>query len=403
MTVSPPPDAPIYLDNNATTRIDDRVFEAMLPWLREGYGNPSSAHQLGQPAARAVARARAQVARLVGARSPREIVFTSGGTESINAAIHAAACLAGARRRVVTSKVEHSASLNPAVRLGRSAGRELVLLDVDGEGRLDVEQALGAIDADCALVTLIWGNNETGVLLPEQDLARIGERCREVGAYLHVDAVQVAGKLTLRVGELPIDFLSISAHKFHGPKGSGALYVRSGLEVEAFLDGGTQEEGRRGGTHNTPGIVGLGAAAELAREHAADARALAHLAALRDRLETGLLAALPDCIPHGRGAQRVANTANLAFPGLKGEAVLMLLSEHGVCVSTGSACSTLKRTPSRVLSAMGCSDEEAGASIRFSLCRDTRPEEIERALAIVPRVIAELRALAPDTADAPAS
>lgn len=389
---------PVYLDNNATTRLDDRVLEGMLPWLREGYGNPSSAHFMGQPAAMAIAKARGQVARLVGAKSPREIVFTSGGTESINAAIHGSLALNGARPRLVTSRVEHSAAFNPIVRLGQQPGRKSVLLDVDREGRLDLDAALASIDGDTALVSLIWGNNETGVLIEADSLAAIGERCRQSGAYFHLDAVQVAGKVQIKAAEMPIDFLSVSAHKFHGPKGAGALYVRAGLQLAPHVEGGTQEEGRRGGTLNTPGIVGLGLAAELAGAHAADAEALAHLAALRDRLERGLVAAVPEARVHGAGATRVANTTNIAFPGLRGEALLMLLSELGVCVSTGSACSTLKRTPSRVLSSMGCCEEEAGASLRFSLSRFSTREDVDLALQRVPDAVAQLRALAPGSA-----
>ncbi len=390
----------VYLDNNATTRVDDRVLDAMLPWLRDGYGNPSSAHSMGQPAAMAIARARAQVARLVGAQSPREIVFTSGGTESINAAIHGALALAGERRRLITSRVEHSAAFNPIVRLGKRPGWESVLLDVDGEGRLDRGAALRAIDASTALVSLIWGNNETGVLIPRETVRALGERCREMGAIFHLDAVQVAGKVPLNAADLPIDFLSISAHKFHGPKGVGALYVRAGLELAPHVEGGTQEEGRRGGTLNTPGIVGLGRASELAAEHAADSRALAHLAALRDRLEAGILAAVPDARVHGKGTERVANTTNIAFPGLRGEALLMLLSELGVCVSTGSACSTLKRTPSRVLSSMGCCDDEAGSSLRLSLSRFSEDADVDLALERIADAVAQLRQLHPDTSRA---
>ncbi|QDU69102.1 cysteine desulfurase family protein [Engelhardtia mirabilis] len=387
---------PVYLDNNATTRVHDEVLEALLPWLKGGYGNPSSAHCMGQPAARAIAKARSQVARLVGARSPREIVFTSGGTESINSAIRSGLRFRPERRRLVTSTVEHSATANPARRLV-DKGFDVVFATVDHAGRLDTEAVLAAIDETCAMVTLLWGNNETGAVVPLEDLARIGERAREVGAAFHLDAVQVAGKQPICVQSLPVDMVSISAHKFHGPKGVGAIWVRGGVDYAAHVEGGTQEEGRRGGTLNTPGIVGLGAAAALAADYAADGAAQAATRARRDRLEQGLVAAIPEATVNGAGGPRVANTSNISFPGVRGDALLLLLSELGLCVSTGSACSTGKKAPSHVLLGMGVPADLAGGSIRLSLSRFTTDADIDAALERIPAAVVQLREMAPST------
>ena len=386
----------IYLDNNATTRVHDDVLEALLPWLKEGYGNPSSTHCMGQPAARAIAKARSQVARMLGARSPREIVFTSGGTESINSAIRSALRFRPGRKRLVTSTVEHAATANPATRLA-AKGFDVVRAGVDREGRLDTDAVCAAIDETCAVVTLLWGNNETGVVVPEADLVRIGERAREVGAAFHLDAVQVAGKQPIDVQALPVDLVSISAHKFHGPKGAGAIWVRSGLDYAPHVEGGTQEEGRRGGTLNTPGIVGLGAAAQLAAEYAADQSAQAATRARRDRLEAGLLAALSESTVNGAGGSRVANTSNISFQGVRGDALLLLLSELGVCVSTGSACSTGKKAPSHVLLGMGVPEDLAGGSIRLSLSRFSTEADVDAALERIPTAVAQLREMAPST------
>jgi cysteine desulfurase len=392
--MSTAPSDVLYLDNNATTQVHPEALEALWPWMREGYGNPSSTHCMGQPAARAIAQARAAVAKLVGAKSPREVVFTSGGTESINSALHSALRAAPARRRIVTTQVEHSAALNPCRRLAES-GYAVHFAPVDRDGRLDVAALCAAIDGDTALVTLLWGNNETGVVIPEADLQRVSERCREVGAHFHLDAVQVAGKVPIDVQRVPVDWLSLSAHKFHGPKGVGAIYVRSGAPYAAHVEGGTQEEGRRGGTLNTPGIVGLGAAARLALAYVQDPAALGKTQALRDRLERGLLAAVPETRVNGGGATRVGNTSNLSFAGVRGDAVLLLLSELGVCVSTGSACSTGKKAPSHVLLAMGLPTELAGGSIRLSLSRFSSDREVDEALERIPAAIQQLRALAP--------
>lgn len=384
----------VYLDNNATTAVAPEVLDALLPWLREGYGNPSSKHAMGEPAARAVALARASVARMLGAQSPREVVFTSGGTESINSALFACLRARPEARRIVTTTAEHSAALNPAKRLAEE-GFEVAFVGVDAEGRVDVDGLIAALTPETAVCTLLWGNNETGVLIPDDSLARVSARCRELEIPLHLDAVQVAGKRPIDVSHLGCDLLSISGHKFHGPKGVGAIWVRSGTAYTAHVEGGTQEEGRRGGTLNTPGIVGLGEAARLAARHTAEADSLGRLAELRDALEQGLLERIPDARVNGAGAERVESTSNISFEGVRGDALLLLLSEFGVCVSTGAACSTGKRAPSHVLLAMGLSPELAGGSIRLSLSRYSTEGDVDRALERVPRAVEQLRAMAP--------
>jgi len=392
----------LYLDNNATTAVDARVVEAMLVPLRESYGNPSSAHGFGEEAARLLESARASVARLVGARSPAEIVFTSGGTESINTAFQAAlGSVAGkaSRRVALTGATEHSAVLR-ALEGWQERGIELLLLPVEPDGTIRVEHVLERLTQlgdDLALLSLHWANNETGVLWPRAALAEIAAACRARGVRFHVDAVQVPGKEELRLDELGVDLASLSAHKFHGPKGVGALYVRAAGAPEPFprlIAGGPQERERRGGTQNVPGIVGMGRAAELAAQHVADDEARGRVRGLRDRLEEGLLDAIPRARVNGGGAPRVDNTSNLVLPDVDGELLLMTLAAEGVAVSTGSACNAETRAPSHVLRAMGLADEEAASSIRLSLSRMTTAAEVEGALEVIPRVVAELRALA---------
>lgn len=389
-----PPD--VYLDNNATSALAPEVLEAMLPWLRGRCGNPSSLHRAGTDAADAVARARRAVARLIGARSPREIVFTSGGSEADVAALRSAARLAAQRgaRRVVGTRIEHAAVLETLRALERE-GFELALADCDDQGRIDAAHFERLLDeTPCALATAMWANNETGVI---QDVARLGAAARARGVPFHVDAVQAVGKLALDVSALPIDTLALSAHKFHGPKGVGALYVRRGAEFAPLFTGGPQEDGRRAGTENVPGIVGLGRAAELALERL---RRASEIAALRDRLEAGLCAALPGVRVHGAGAPRLPNTTNLAFAGLSGEALVTLLSELGLCASTGSACASGKQAASHVLQAMGCDLVETSSSLRLSLGQDTTPQDVEAALERIPSAVRRLRALAGPAAPA---
>lgn len=382
----------LYLDNNATTAPDPEVVDAMLPWYREQWGNPSSAHAAGAAAAEGLERARRQVAGLLGTRHTRGVVFTSGGTESLNAAVHAAALAASPeRRRVVVSPAEHSASLRAveALPAERFVREELAL---DRDGRIDVERWIERIGPDCALATAIWANNETGALLDRDDLRRVGDACRAAGVPLLLDAVQAAGKVALDVDELPVDFVALSAHKFHGPKGIGALWVRRDLELAPLVRGGPQEQERRGGTVNVPGAVGMGVAAELAARHASDGETLERISGLRDRLETALVEGAGATV-NGPVDARVANTTNLQFPGLSGDALLMLLDAEGLAVSTGSACDSQHTAPSHVLLAMGRTPAEASASLRFSLSRDTRAEEVEAAIEITLRGVETLRLL----------
>ena len=379
----------VYLDHNATTPVAPEVVEAMLPWLAERFHNPSSPYPAGERAADAVRAARSEVARLVGARSPDEIVFTSGGSEAISAAFASAHARRGSRRRIVLSSVEHSAVLRNAERL-EALGCERVTIGVDGDGCLDREALFRAIDERVLLVSLMLANNETGVLT---DLAGVGAACREAGATFHLDAVQGPGKLPVDLPATGADLASLSAHKLHGPKGVGALWIRAGTGFEPLVRGGPQEGGRRAGTENVPGIVGFGRAAALARAHVSDPAALARVAALRDRLEAGILAAAPGARVHGAGAPRLGNTTNVHLPGFEARTVLLLLAELGVEASAGSACNAARSGPSPVLLAMGAPEEEAARSLRFSLGRGTGEAEIETALGALDAALETLGAL----------
>ena len=378
-----------YLDNNATTPVAEVVLAAMLPWFREEPGNPSSLHASGERANAALAAARAKVARLFGAARPTEVTFTSGATEATNLAVHAV-LQASERRRVVTSAVEHPATSECLEALDL----DLVTVGVDATGGLLLDEALAAIDERTALCTLILVNNETGRLLEPEALAALAARCHEVGALLHLDAVQAAGKLPLELAAWGVDLASLSAHKLHGPKGVGALWVREGClnEIAPLQRGGPQERGRRAGTENLPGIVGFGAAAELASGRCEDP---SELGSLRDRLEAGILAAVPDAVVAAAGAPRVAGTSCIEFHGIDGEAALLMLSHLGVEVSTGSACGSSHHAPSHVLLAMGRSEAEAASSLRISLSHETSEEEVGHCVATLPGVITALRSLAP--------
>lgn len=394
--------AAIYLDNNATTPADERVVEALVDALRTGWGNPSSAHGFGERAAAAVAEARASVARLVGARSPREIVFTASGTEASNAAIHAALAdpdRVGARRLVLTSPIEHASVRRPLEAWARR-GFRIETAGLDADGRIDAADVLGRLAArggELALVSLMVANNETGAILTEEELAAIGHACRSHGVPFHVDAVQAPGKLPLDLPRLGVDLASLAAHKFHGPQGVGALYVGAAFERERPLSplllGGSQERDRRAGTLNVAGIAGMGKAAELAREHVAQGGPAA-VAALRERLEAGLAELCPEVAIHGRGAPRLPNTTSARFPRADGEILVGLLAERGLAVSTGAACSAERRAPSPVLLALGLTPAEASATLRFSLSRRTSAAEVDAALAILAESLAELAALA---------
>jgi cysteine desulfurase len=383
----------IYLDNNATTQVHPDVRDAILPFLAGRYGNPSSTHRFGQESRQALEEARHHVARLL-ACEPRELLFTSGGTEADNAAIHGLLAARAPRRLVVTSTVEHSAVREPLAALARS-GVEIQRIAVNHHGILDMDQLadfLAKRAAEIALVTLMWANNETGVLF---DIPAIGDLCRRHQVPLHVDAVQAVGKIPLDLRALPIDLLSISAHKFHGPKGVGALVVRRGTRWQPWLRGGPQELDRRGGTENLPGIAGLGKAAQLAAAALADNATWPRIRALRDRLESGILQRIPDSHLIGDPRHRIANTANIAFAGLEAEAILLLLSERGLCASAGAACSSGSLEPSPVLRAMGIDDRIGHGAVRFSLSRFTTDAEIDQALEILPPVIAHLRQTLP--------
>ena len=378
----------IYLDNNATTRIAPEVLEAMLPWLADHYGNPSSGYRFGRDARKAIERAREQVAALIGAQ-PGEIVFTSGGTESNNTAIRSALALRPDCRTLVSSTVEHSA-VEEVLKHHQSTGYELRRNPVDSEGRLDLEAWRTSLaEGSVAVASLILANNETGVLSPLAEAAAIAA---EYGVYFHTDAVQAVGKIPLDVSALPVHVLSLSAHKLHGPKGIGALYLNRHARFEPQTLGGGQEGERRSGTENVPGVVGFGAAAEMAVRHLADA---GRIAVLRDAFEAAVISALPDVVINGEPANRLPNTSNLYFPGVDGEGILILLDEAGVCCSPGSACSTGAVQPSRIVRAMGHSAARARSSVRFSLSRFTTAEEIESAAVAVVRAVGKLRVVMP--------
>lgn len=363
------------------------VLEAMLPWFTSAYGNPSSFHQLGAQARRAVDHARAMVAEALGARTEREIIFTGSGTEANHTAIRSALKSVPKRRRIVTTAVEHSSVRNLCRKL-EEEGYELIRIGVSKTGVLDWAAFEEALTSETALVSVMWANNETGVLFPAERIART---VKERGLLIHVDAVQMAGKISIDLSKTPVDFLSISGHKFHGPKGTGALFVRESTPFEPLFFGGGQELDRRAGTENVPGIVGLGRALKLACE-TIEPDGL-RIAELRDRLERELVRRIPESFVNGARALRLPNTSNITIPGIPAEAFLIRMSDIGVMASSGSACSTGALEPSHVLEAMGHSRELAMSSIRFSLSRRTTADEIDRVLDIVPALVSKLRDL----------
>jgi len=396
-----------YLDNNATSPVAEEVLAAMVPWFRAEPGNPSSLHGPGERAHAAISKARKQVAVLLGARSPKQVHFTSGGTESINSALYSA-LLAGAsqgRHLAITSTVEHPATAEYLSAMAKSgawsaAGEsvpklQIAEVQVDKEGRLDVKALLDLLSDQgerCCVVSLLLVNNETGHVLSSEDIRTIGDATHRAGALLHLDAVQAAGKLPLALADLPVDYASISGHKFHGPKGIGALYVR-GEAFHPLLHGGPQESERRAGTENVPAIVGLGEAAALGQAYTTSPEAMAITTARRDRLEVALLAALAGTRVAGAGAKRVGTATCIEFPGVDGEAALLMLSHMQIAVSTGSACGSTHHAPSHVLLAMGRTEDEASSSLRFSLSRETTDAEVDLAISAVPVVIEALRSL----------
>ncbi len=377
----------IYLDNNATTRVDPAVLETMLPYLSEFYGNPSSMHTFGGQVGKAVRLARQQVATLLGAEES-EIVFTSCGTEGNNTAIRAALAAQPDRRHIITTEVEHPAVLNVCKQLEKQ-GYTVTYLSVSRKGQVDLMELEAALTGNTALVSIMYANNETGVVFPVEHIAALA---KEYGATVHVDAVQVAGKIPLNMANSAIDLLTISGHKLHAPKGIGALYIRKGFRFRPFLLGGHQERGRRAGTENVPGLIALGKAAELATQHLAD---VGKEKKLRDRLEKGLIKSIPDTEVNGGGSERLPNTTNIGFKYIEGEAILLMLDREGVCASSGSACTSGSLEPSHVLRAMGLPYTILHGSIRFSLSRYTTEAEIDRILEIMPAIVDRLRALSP--------
>jgi cysteine desulfurase len=376
----------IYFDSNATTQVDPEVLQQMLPFLQEQYGNPSSAYSFGKRAAKAVNTAREQVADLLRCE-PAEIVFTSCGTESDNSAIQSALLADPDRRHLVTSKVEHSAVVKHAEALARR-GYEVTWLDVDSEGLIDLQELDRAVREDTAIVSLMWANNETGVLFPIEEAAEI---CRSKGTVFHTDAVQAVGKIDINLRDVPINFLSLSGHKLHAPKGVGVLYINRKTRFNPYLIGGGQENKKRGGTENTASIVALGKAAELASSALRDERT--RVKAMRDRFEQGLISTVSSIRVNGHRVHRLPNTSNLAIDGIDSEGMLMLLDQKGICCSAGSACTAGALEPSHVLRAMGYSNERARGSLRFSFSRFNSESEIDQALQIIPYAVEKLRGM----------
>ncbi len=376
----------VYLDNNATSPLLPEVFEAMKPYFLEKFGNASSIHQQGQQARAAVEHAREQLSELVNCR-PAEIVFTSGGTEGDNLALFG---LAKPGDHVITSAIEHHAVLNSCKRL-EDSGCEVTYLPVDGRALVDPDDVRRAIGANTKLISIIFANNETGVL---QDVNEIGKIAAEADVFFHSDGVQAAGKVPIDVKEIGCDLLTLTAHKMHGPLGVGALYVRKGTLLQPMFFGGRHERSRRAGTENLPGIVGLGKAAEIARQGFTDG-SVERVVEFRDRLEQKICDAVDQVAVNSGGAPRVPNTTNIVFECLEGEAMVIALDLKGLSVSTGAACSSGAIEPSHVLTAMGLSPDRARASIRFSLGKQNTSEDIDFAAALVPQIVTRLRELSP--------
>jgi cysteine desulfurase len=379
----------IYVDNNATTMVAPEVLDAMLPYFSTYYGNPSSMHSFGGEVAAKIKTARENVARLIGAQSD-EIIFTSCGTESDSTAIRAAIESYPDKKHIVTSRVEHPAVKNLYEALSKK-GYRTTFVPVDNHGRLDIDYLYDSLSDDTALVSIMWGNNETGVLFPVEE---ISQQINSRGILFHSDAVQVAGKIPIDVSKTGVDMLSLSGHKFHSPKGIGVLYVRKGTKFSPFLIGGHQEKGRRGGTENTASIIGLGKAAELATGHL-KANGYKPISQLRDKLERNLLDKIPNAMINGDTENRLPNTCSIAFEYVEGEAILLMMNEHGICASSGSACTSGSLEPSHVLRAMGVPFTAAHGSIRFSLSRYNTEDEIDKILEVLPPIIERLRELSP--------
>ncbi len=378
----------VYVDNNATTKVAPEVVEAMMPYFSERYGNPSSMHFFGGQVQKKVNEAREQVADFLGA-DPSEIVFTSCGTESDNAAIFGTLDSYPEKRHFITTRVEHPAVMNVCTYLARK-GYRVTELSVDREGRLDLDELREAISGDTALVSIMYANNETGVIFPIEE---IGQIVKAEGIPFHTDAVQAAGKIPLNMKNSTVDMLSISGHKLHAPKGIGVLYIRKGTRFSPFIIGGHQEKGRRGGTENVPYIIGLGKACELAKKNLDEERT--RVKALRDYLEKGILERIPNTLINGDRENRLPNTLNVSFEYVEGESILLLLSDLGICASSGSACTSGSLEPSHVLRAMGVPFTAAHGSIRFSLSIYNTKEEMDYILEHLPPIIQKLRDISP--------
>ncbi|MBU2833394.1 cysteine desulfurase NifS [Acidithiobacillus ferriphilus] len=379
-----------YMDNNATTRVDPRVLETILPYFSEYYGNPSSMHSFGGDVGKRLEEARASVQALLGVEHDSEIIFTSCGTESDNTAILSALAIQPSRREIITSVVEHPAILSLCDHLERHEGYKVHYIPVDRLGRISMEAYAAALSEQVAVVSMMYANNETGTIFPVETMARMA---KEKGALFHTDAVQAVGKIALNMQESAIDMLSLSGHKLHAPKGVGALYVRRGTRYRPMLRGGHQERGRRAGTENTTGIIALGLAADMALEHMEYENTVVR--ALRDRLEAGILAQVPYAFANGDLEHRLPNTASISFEYIEGEAILMLLSRVGIAASSGSACTSGSLEPSHVLRAMDIPYTAAHGTIRFSLSRETTEAEVDWVIAQTPPIIEQLRRLSP--------
>lgn len=379
----------VYLDNNATTKVAAEVFEEMVPYLTEYWGNPSSSYRFSHQPREGVEGARDQVAALIGAQ-PKEIFFTSCGTESDNAAISSALRVTG-RRKIVTTAVEHAAILNHAEQLSKE-GVRVVYLPVDAEGRLNIADLEKAVDEETAICSVMWANNETGVLFPVEEIAEI---CKLKGVLFHVDAVQAAGKVSINMAGNKIDFLSLSGHKLHAPKGVGALFIRRRAKFSPHVIGGHQERGKRGGTENVASIVGFGKAAELAGSRLAEKKS--RIGKMRDELESFILTTIPDCYRNGSGQDRLPNTLSVSFDGIDSESILMMLDQKGICCSSGSACTTGSLEPSHVLKAMHVPLSRAKGSIRFSFSAYNTQADVDRVREALPGIISKLRSQSPVT------
>jgi len=378
----------IYVDNNATTRVAPEVLEEMLPYFSDFYGNPSSMHSFGGMVEHKVSEARERVSKLIGA-SPEEIIFTSCGTESDSTAIRAAILSNPDKKHIVTSRVEHPAVKNLYEYLSKH-GYRATFVPVDRKGRLDLDYLYKSLDEDTAIVSIMWANNESGVIFP---IDEIGKVLKEKGIVFHTDAVQAVGKIPIDLKNYSVDMLSLSGHKLHGPKGVGALYVRKGTKYSPFLIGGHQEKGRRGGTENVASIIGLGKASELAAANLADENT--RIKRLRDKLESELVNRIPNTIINGDKDHRLPNTTSIAFEYVEGESILLMMDEYGICASSGSACTSGSLEPSHVLRAMGVPFTAAHGSIRFSLSIYNTEEEIDFIIEKLPPIIERLRELSP--------